>query len=101
MVLVIVIVGINDMNERIRELEIEAIAYADSKVPWEHRYNDIYYSIVRGKFAELLIQECTEIAKEIAFKHQVKEDTYSAGKKAGAFEVAEGIKQHFGVDGVE
>ncbi len=46
------------MNERIRELEIEAIAYADSKVPWEHRYNDIYYSIVRGKFAELLIQEC-------------------------------------------
>ena len=50
------------------------------------------------QFAELIVQECTEIAQEIAFKHQVKEDTYSAGKKAGAFEVAEGIKQHFGVE---
>ncbi len=50
------------MNPRIRELEIEAIAYADSKVPAMDRYNDIYHSIVRGKFAELIVRECAEVA---------------------------------------
>ena len=51
------------MNERIKELELEAIAYADSRVPAMDRYNDIYYSIVRGKFAELIVAECLSIAK--------------------------------------
>ena len=50
------------MNERIRELELEAIAYADSKVPADNRYNDIYHSIVRGKFAELIVRECAKQA---------------------------------------
>lgn len=50
------------MNERIRELELEAIAYADSKVPANDRYNDIYHSIVRGKFAELIVRECATLA---------------------------------------
>jgi hypothetical protein len=49
------------MNERMRELELEAIAYADSKVPAMDRYNDIYHSIVRGKFAELIVKECMEV----------------------------------------
>ena len=46
------------MNERMLELELEATAYADSKVPANDRYNDIYHSIVRGKFAELIVREC-------------------------------------------
>ena len=46
------------MNEQMQKLELEAIAYADSKVPANDRYNDIYHSIVRGKFAELIIREC-------------------------------------------
>ena len=46
-----------DMNERIKELELEATAYADGKVPAMDRYNDIYHSIVRGKFAELIVCE--------------------------------------------
>ena len=49
------------MNERIRELELKAIAYADSKVPVNNRYNDIYHSIVRGKFAELIVNQCAEV----------------------------------------
>jgi hypothetical protein len=35
------------MNERIKKLELEAIAYADSKVSVNDRYNDIYHNIVR------------------------------------------------------
>lgn len=50
------------MNEQLRELELEAIAYTDSKVPAENRYNDIYHSIVRRKFAELVIRECATLA---------------------------------------
>ena len=52
------------MNERIQELELEAIAYADSKVPANDRYNDIYQSIVRGKFAELIVKECITIIRK-------------------------------------
>jgi hypothetical protein len=50
------------MNELMRELELEAIAYADSKVPADNRYNDIYHSIVRRLMAELVVRYCAEIA---------------------------------------
>ena len=50
------------------------------------------------KFAELIVRECSMIAQEVAIKYQDREETYSAGKKAGAFEVARTVKQHFGVD---
>lgn len=50
------------MNERMRELELEAIAYADSKVPEDNRYNDIYHSIVRRLMAELVVRECATLA---------------------------------------
>ena len=52
------------MNERIKELELEAIAYADSKVSVIDRYNDIYHNIVREKFAELIVWECAVLAKK-------------------------------------
>ena len=76
------------MNERIRELELEAIAYADSKVPVNDRYNDIYHSIVRGKFAELIVRECISIAYE-----------YDAPKMSGPGMIIAGrIEEHFGVE---
>jgi hypothetical protein len=81
------------MNERIKELYNQALEPTGVE-----GLGGSYMELNYKKFAELIVQECTGIAKEIAFKHQVKEDTYSAGKKAGAFEVAEGIKQHFGVE---
>ena len=46
------------MNERIQELYTQAIQYADSVVPANNRYNDIYYAIVSGKHAELIVKEC-------------------------------------------
>jgi hypothetical protein len=73
------------MNERIRELELEAIAYADSKVPAMDRYNDIYHSIVRGKFAELIIRECMKVSRGA--------DGLDATHQAWYL-----IKQHFGVE---
>ena len=76
------------MNERIRELELEAIAYADSKVPVNDRYNDIYHSIVRGKFAELIVAECIDIAYK-----------YDEPKLSGpGMIIGNRIEEHFGVE---
>ena len=75
------------MNERIKELELEATAYADSKVPTNNRYNDIYYAIVRRKFAELIVRECADIADE--------HNDYSEGVTLG---VGRALKKHFGVE---
>jgi hypothetical protein len=50
------------------------------------------------KLAESIIKECVTRCEEIALKHQVEETTYAAGKKAGAFECATDLKQHFGVE---
>lgn len=50
------------MSERIQELYIQAIEYADSVVPAERRYNDIYYAIASGKHAELIVKECAKKA---------------------------------------
>ena len=49
------------MNERLKELYTQALEYAYSKVPPEHRYNDIFYAIVSGKHAELIVRECSEL----------------------------------------
>ena len=72
------------MNERIKELELEAIAYADSKVPVNDRYNDIYHSIVRGKFAELIVKDCASAVNS--------RDDSDTGCWANI------IKEHFGVE---
>lgn len=73
------------MNEQMQKLELEAIAYADGKVPANDRYNDIYHSIVRGKFAELIIRECAQVIKDC--------EKYGCDKPL-EFEVME----HFGVE---
>ena len=72
------------MNERIKELYGQAIQYADSVVPKHSRYNDIYYSIVSGKHAELIVRECYLWAKE------------NGG--LGCEEDFEALKEHFGVE---
>jgi hypothetical protein len=77
------------MNERIQELYMQAIEYADSVVPAERRYNDIYYAIVSGKHAELIVRECCFVGEQYAeglfdMKH------YDFVNKK--------IKEHFGVE---
>ena len=82
------------MNEQMQKLELEAIAYADSKVPANDRYNDIYHSIVRGKFAELLIKECLSIA------HQEHKNAleFEWDNDDTAQTIRDSISEHFGVE---
>jgi hypothetical protein len=86
------------MNERIRELELEAIAYADSKVPVDSRYNDIYHSIVRGKFAELIVRECADITIGLSKLFPRTDVAFDVGYTTGTKRATKEIKQHFGVE---
>jgi len=94
------------MTERIRELELEAIAYADSKVPANNRYNDIYYSIVCGKFAELIVGECLTMSDELKAQYLTsrkstmdfdEKNIYAEGE-AACDVLKYKMKKHFGVE---
>jgi hypothetical protein len=76
------------MNEQIKELYVQAIQYADSVVPKHDRYNDIYYSIVSGKHAELIVGECAKI---------VEDSTWNLPHGYKTVDQANLVKQHFGV----
>jgi hypothetical protein len=78
------------MSERIQELYMQAIEYADSVVPAERRYNDIYYAIAAGKHAELIVKEC------IAQCSYVPDSTEDWDK--GVKWAENQIKHHFGVE---
>ena len=74
------------MNERIGELYTQALEYADSRVPPERRYNDIYYAIVSGKHAELIVAECAMACEK---------NSYLA---LNGWQRAKQIREHFGVE---
>ena len=78
------------MNERIQELYMQAIQYADSVVPADGRYNDIYYAIVSGKHAELIVRECADIAN--------RQFSAATGLDDRDCLTARQMKQHFGVE---
>lgn len=83
------------MNERIFELALKAMDFQgamDTDTELKLSNEEL------KKFAELIVKECAKRCEDIAIKHQVEETTYAAGKKAGAFECAADLKQHFGVE---
>lgn len=90
------------MNERIRELELEAIAYADSKVPADNRYNDIYYSIIRRLLAELIARECAQLAMTQHHSTSPADydemDPYDKGCDDTASRISGLIRRIFGVE---
>jgi hypothetical protein len=75
------------MSERIQELYMQAIEYADSVVPAEHRYNDIYYAIASAKHAKLIVLECASLFADDL--RPMGDFTERACRRA--------IKEHFGV----
>ena len=81
------------MNERIQELYMHAIQYADRVVPAERRYNDIYYAIASAKHAELIIKECISVPYNMWDKSELNADI--------AVKIDHRIKDHFGVENEE
>ena len=80
------------MNERIKELESQAVYYNEDEECW---------MFDREKFAELIVRECAQIAM---FQHQSHSfssyedlDDYERGQDDAASAISGQIKQHFGV----
>jgi hypothetical protein len=84
--------GITEMNERIRELALQARNYAlDEKRIYERMHNteqcmEEYREVYNKKFAELIVAECAMACEK---------NSYLA---LNGWQRAKQIKQHFGVE---
>ena len=80
------------MNDRIRELadKIWAEEY------WDKPTTDKLLPLQLNKFAELIVRECTSLRTELS---QFDGSTaYGDGYESGLEDLAETIKEHFGVN---
>ena len=88
------------MNERIRELALQAGEYANSvyvppvrsKTPgkiWEEGHTD-WHELYNEKFAELIVKECIQVGGP--------EDSYTDEWFKAKADSVNKIKQHFGVE---
>jgi hypothetical protein len=73
--------GIIEMNERIKQLQIQAEAAADEIFD---RKGKMYGEIVMEKFAELIVRECAQVGFDYADGH--------------CCEISAVILEHFGVE---
>ena len=72
------------MNQRIRELADEAAKFsAIMALPTGEAGDNLFV----GKFAELIVQECADVAKETRWAVPPSQE-----------QIARGIQQHFGVE---
>lgn len=74
------------MNERIRELAEQAKDHANT---YDDVGTPIWFQMYNEKFAELIIQECLELARS----YPGQNEDYAAGIDS----VRDSIKQHFGI----
>jgi hypothetical protein len=80
------------MNERIRELALQAEEYALSVCDNNGHFHRIY----REKFAELIQQECMAVSEDVA--NADGNGPWFEGYISGVEELNRRIKQHFGVE---
>ena len=82
------------MNKRIKELDQQAVDYANNVCDANGIYKGKeYLTVVKEKFAELLVRECAEICLEMSAKCAGLE-----GDGALAKDCAYWIKKDFGVE---
>ena len=83
------------MNERIKELAEQAHEFAVSKyekrLETEKSSNVFFYKIKDKQFAELIVRECAQIAKEVDGDEG---DDYQSGRTWAGIDVL----KHFGVE---
>lgn len=78
--------------------------YNDRRSAYKHGHRDARHAAAElaittppAPDAGVVAAECEEVCVRIAVTHQQAEGTYAAGKKAGALECADTIRQRFGV----
>lgn len=83
------------MNERIRELDQQAVDYANNVCDANGIYKGKeYLTVVKEKFAELIVRECADLLKkEAESSHDEGTETYNLLLKESKW-----MKKHFGVE---
>jgi len=76
------------MNERIKQL----LKQSGLQPYYDSQQGDI------ENFAQLIVQECIQRCEGIGFRWHTIDSTRASGAKAGAFECAVDLKEHFGVE---
>ena len=76
------------MNERIKELAVQADEYADYKLQMPGEYDPDWHDVRDEKFAELIVRECAEFVRYKAEKAMSQEILY----------VGNDLLEHFGVE---
>jgi len=88
------------MNQQIRELAEQAEKYADDNFKGEPTYSDAYDS----KFAELIVQECVNVALEQKkwvedmAVHNSNDEAWNRARIQQSKHIVNKIKEHFGVE---
>ncbi len=86
------------MNQRTTELYQQALEFAYDNVPKEDWNSGVFHPIVSGKFAELIVKECMDIAKRTGDRFGSWNPDVVVGGQGGTFCVYHNIKNWFGVE---
>jgi len=83
------------MNERTIDLYKQATEFAYNSIGKEHSNTAYFQGTIAGKFAELIVQECTKVVENLSpgyddYRNQI-EDAFRR-------DCVEQMKQHFGVE---
>ncbi len=78
------------MNERAVELYKQATEFAYNSIGREHANTAYFQGAITGKFAELIVRECLDIAQDRA--------AFDGFPPNNVNHIIDEIKQHFGVE---
>jgi hypothetical protein len=83
------------MNERTIDLYKQATEFAYNSIGKEHSNTAYFQGTIAGKFAELIVGECTKVVENLSpgyddYRNQI-EDAFRR-------DCVEQMKQHFGVE---
>ena len=86
------------MNERIKELALEAGKYADETQPrGSYTRDGMWLYAFNEKFAQLIVQECVRVI-QAQNDDENDLDSWDRGFVAGLATAIDAIEQHFGVE---
>ena len=82
------------MNERIKELALQAGNHADT---YDDANGPFWFQMYNEKFAELIVQECAVYCEGHILPKGMAEE-HGVNYNDGVMDCAIGLKQHFGVE---
>jgi hypothetical protein len=83
------------MNERMIELYTQAQKFAYKNISEEYWNTDNFHAIVSGKFAELIVKECSDALEKRHQEFKGTKSEYANGFKSGISAAKRTLDAHF------